>query len=290
MQKICWGGGYEKSAIRRYIKLEMNFLFVYICVVLTSFLGINLVDTYGEGAHFFVYGIVDAMGLATLFNTPTINPTWWYMSLAVLLVFAVPVLIWLYEKFGVISTILTLLLPYALRITDASFFAKYIGMAAVGVWFAKENILEKCKSRIFLKSETITIYIKLFMVIFMMRIFCVIRFNVETFIEPMNYLIALVCIYFCYDFIADIKVFSTIFECIGRYSMNIFLVHTVFYARYLMEFIYSFKYSVLVVGITLLVSLAASVLIEKLKTFLRYDKLTDWICGKVIRENEGVLS
>ncbi len=69
----------------RWIKLISGFFVIYILAQIFSFLGRNNTEVYGTGIKRVVYTVLDVFGLANIFNTPTFNPTWWYMGLAVLI-------------------------------------------------------------------------------------------------------------------------------------------------------------------------------------------------------------
>ena len=80
-------------------------------------------------------------------------------------------------------------------------------------------------------------------------------------------------IYFCYEFICGIPIVSTALEFIGKYSMNIFLTHTLIRATYFRKFIYGFYYAPLIVIVLLVISLAVAVAIELLKKISGYNLL-----------------
>jgi peptidoglycan/LPS O-acetylase OafA/YrhL len=75
----------------------------------------------------------------------------------------------------------------------------------------------------------------------------------------------------------ELVVFSSIakkaFEFVGIHSFNIFLFHTFIYYYYFPDFIYSFKYPVLIFAVLLGICLVISVGIEKFKKEIGFDKL-----------------
>lgn len=89
-----------------------------------------------------------------------------------------------------------------------------------------------------------------------------------------------------YDVFAPILLGACMMECynivpiickpigfIGKHSMNIFLIHTLIFEYYFMDFIYGFKHWLLILVALLVISLIVSIIIEYLKVLLGYNKL-----------------
>ncbi|MCD7829724.1 MAG: hypothetical protein LUG58_04730 [Clostridiales bacterium] len=87
---------------RRYVSLMTGFWVVYVDSQLISFFTTRTrVSIYGESLMMrWFYTALDALGLADAFDTPTYNATWWYMSMAVLLIFCMPPVITLVKRLG----------------------------------------------------------------------------------------------------------------------------------------------------------------------------------------------
>ncbi len=82
--------------------------------------------------------IIDASGLASFFGTPSYNETWWYMSVAILMVFAMPLLISLYDHFGLSAVVVAAMLTYlGIPLTA---FTTYLFTMLLGIMAASENI------------------------------------------------------------------------------------------------------------------------------------------------------
>ena len=60
---------------------------------------------------------------------------------------------------------------------------------------------------------------------------------------------------------------------IGKHSMNMYLMHTFIFAYFLYDFIYGFKYPVLIFGVLLLTSLLLSIVIGFLKGKIGFYRL-----------------
>lgn len=93
---------YFKFVVRRIIKLEASLIFIYIVAILFKrFVMIESIRKVYENGNGFSFTclIIDMLGMAEYFGTPTVNITWWYMSYALLLVVMMPFIYILYYFF-----------------------------------------------------------------------------------------------------------------------------------------------------------------------------------------------
>ena len=265
----------EIFSFNRYVKLEMNFLFVYIISIITSFLREQTIfEVYGidKDIRGFLYMVFDMLGLSSYFGTPSLNETWWYMSLAILLVFIMPLLIMLYKKIGKNLLIIGAFVTY-LGMTKSMLLCGYALCTILGILFAEEHIFEKIYDISLVKRKKINSLIK-FLV-------CIVLFGVFSLIRGM-----LVDYWYWTEMIAPILLCVGVMECytiipiiekpigfIGKHSMNIFLIHTLIFEYYFMDFIYGFKHWGVVLLALLSTSLIGSIIIELIKKICHYDKL-----------------
>lgn len=70
----------------------------------------------------------------------------------------------------------------------------------------------------------------------------------------------------------------------GRHSMNIFLFHTFIYYYWFREFIYATRNPLLIFVTLFAICLILSVIIEKLKRFIRFDKFVSKIDSLYVRQ------
>lgn len=68
---------------------------------------------------------------------------------------------------------------------------------------------------------------------------------------------------------------------LGKHSMNMYMVHTFIFSYFFHDFIYGFKYPILIFLALLLSSLAVSVVLETLKTKLKFYVLVSRITNKL---------
>ena len=97
-----------------------------------------------------------------------------------------------------------------------------------------------------------------------------------------NYCIApVIVILFCNRYFRRIPILNYALMYIGSHSLNIFLIHTFIRWVYLKDFIYSFKYAILIPFVLLAITLAISIFVELLKRLVRYDKLVSKLIKRI---------
>lgn len=269
---------YDKTSIEifcfnRYIKLLFNFEFVYVLVFVTSFLregglsGVYGVDGWKSGV---IYIVFDALGLSDYFQMPTLNETWWYMSLAVFNVFIIPLMILAYKKVGRV----TIVIAAIVGIFDFSGMISYLFCIVIGIWCAEEKIFERCYKIRFCKIQYLNRLVKLIINIWIFVV--LIELNIRTVLEYSYYTDAIGAVIigiFCMELSEISQVSVKIMGFIGKHSMNIFLIHTILFEYYFTEFIYGPKNWFLILLLLLGMSLLCSVVIEWLKKVLHYPQV-----------------
>jgi hypothetical protein len=99
-------------------------------------------------------------------------------------------------------------------------------------------------------------------------------------------IIPVFAVYYCYDFIINIKYIGEILIYLGKHSMNIFLTHTFIRYYYLSDFIYSFKHFILINLVLLVLSLLLSIAIEYLKKIVKYKVLVEKLRNLIMSRDD----
>ena len=264
--QLDWKGTY-KDATKRFGKLMVNFSILFLSVNLLWFYKFDYAKCYGEGKQGVIAFLTDGLGLNMFFDTPTMNPTWWYMKLAYVLIFLVPVLAFVARKIGKSLMLVAVMLPFVF-VMDADlaryFFCAVVGVcAAEGDWFEG---LEESKTRL-------TIGLGLIGGILLMVICILIRQNYqiyEHYIHLVDAPIAIVVIWFNSRVLGNIRLFKKVLAFLGKHSMNMYLVHTFFYMSLWQPYIYKAGYFLLIWLVLVLVTLLYSVVLEGIKGFVKY--------------------
>lgn len=261
-----------KQAVGRYLKLTAHFIAMFISVNVLWFYKFNYVGLYGSGWQELLYALLDALGLAGTYKTPTINQTWWYMELAILIIFLTPLLDYAAKKMGNYIILLGILLPVTLTLNPdvkRYYFVVLFGVAAArGSWFEK------------LFSIKISGAVQGVCGMLLLAVCVVVRQNYVVYHE-FGYLVdAPVALAFSWFGAGVLSRLAGIREALcylGRHSMNIYFVHTFFYIAIYQEFIYSFRYAGLIFAVLLICSLAYSMVLEGVKKRVGFNRLLAWI-------------
>lgn len=279
----------EKWIAARYIKTFSGFWFIYIL----SFIITQIYDKYPQGIYCrdgmvrgFAYAVIDFLGLATLFSTPTMLGTWWYMSAAFIFITIVPIAIKWSEKLGYITLIISIIaLPRLLGVDYPGGMTPYPFILAViaGMIFAQYDIFTKLNSIKITNSKFISesVQFVIYIVLLISSTYIWIRLPREKAWEYHYALAPLITICFCRKYIVRIPVIKNILAFFGKHSLNIFLVHTFIRYTFFDEFIYSFKHFLLIAIVLFAISLLISVIIEFVKKIIKFDKLTALLSNKI---------
>ena len=250
-----------KNSLKRFGKLMLNFFWVYVTANLLCFSYLNYGSLYGEGKQGIIMMLSDATGLSAVMKTPMLNGTWWYMKLAYVLIFMIPLLAWIVKKVGNVALLLAFFAPFVISFdTDIKryFFVAVFGVvAAYGKWPAKVMNL---------KIHPVFWWIGAVIGV----VLCVlIRQNALVKDWFWNYVDAFVAFFLICAVVMTVgrvPGVNTALKFLGRHSMNIFLVHTFFYMIIWRKYVYYFEYAIVTFLILLGVSLLYSIILEFVKT------------------------
>lgn len=248
------------AGLKRFGKLMLNFSIVYVAINLICFPFFNYASLYGEGKQGILMMLCDATGLSAVLKTPMLNETWWYMKIAYVLIFLIPLLAMIAKKVGKAFLLLAFLAPFV--ITFDADIERYFFVAAFGVVAAYGKWPEKIMN---LKIPALVWWIIALAGGFLSVL---IRQNALVRENFWNYIDAFVAFFIICAVtmtVGRIPVLNKVIGFIGKHSMNIFLVHTIFYAVAWRKYIYYFEYAVVTFLILLGASLLFSVILECLK-------------------------
>lgn len=115
-----WKYSNSRFVIYRYFKMMIDFFAVFIMMIITTCIvngNFDSLSVYGKDKPFsFAWQmLIDMLGLSKLFGTGLYDGTWWYMSLAILIIVIVPLLFKLCDKAGSIIVLSLSLFTYSIR-------------------------------------------------------------------------------------------------------------------------------------------------------------------------------
>lgn len=249
-----------RQAGRRCLKLLGNFLVMYLSVNLLWFSYFDYKNLYGSGWQGGVLAVIDMLGLAPLFDTPTLNMTWWYMELAILIIFVVPLLYPLVKKAGKYLLAPALLLPFAVNLQ--SDFQRYYFVVVFGMLAATEGWYEKLFRWKLAKGWKCLLGVILMGVCVLFRQnFIIYTYFVWIVDAPIAFFLG----WFGWEIVGRIPGVSKVFAFLGTYSMDMYFVHTFFYMAIYQKFIYSFHNAGLIFLVLVGISLLYAVILEAVK-------------------------
>ena len=281
----------EKST-GRLVKLLVNFQFVYIIAfALCPLGGKNWFTLYSPSRlENLFFALCDFLGLSYILQTPSYNSAWWYMSLAVTLVLLLPWLIKPCRRLGAYVLLPGLLLVRWLDVEFVLF--RYMLITLVGVILAEYGTVERVKNwydRAILPVKAGLLLPCLGLTGAVSVLWLRAGDNLLDVYEvllclPVSLLVLLIP--------ARIPYLNRAAEFVGKHSMNMFFVHAFIYQNWFYDFTYSLRYPALIYLFLFASSLAASVVIEQLKKWLRVDRLVNLVskglCRLLLRQAETV--
>lgn len=250
-----------QKAWKRCLKLIGSFALMYISVNLLWFSYFDYGKLYGSGWQGGMLGLLDMLGLANVFDTPTLNMTWWYMETALVIIFLIPLIYPAVKKAGRYLLLPALLLPSVIQMDGD--MARYYLVMLLGAVAACEGWFEKLFAWKLKKCWKALLGLLLLVLAVLVRQ----NFMVHSyFLWILDGPIALLLCWFASQLLAGIPGLSHILAFLGRYSMNMFFVHTFFYMSLFRGFIYSFQYAGLIFLVLTGVSLIYSIVLELVKS------------------------
>ena len=220
--------------------------------------------------------VTDILGLQKLVvGYQSYNPTWWFITLILGLYLVFPLLYKLVKKIPLILSVLALA---AMFLPNIKFFGhihiiftyKYWLLPFIfGMILSEYKILEKISKALSDKSVLkFILYFGLLVLTVYIRKNGLYLSNLK-----IDTLFAFSVILLSLEYIVKCRWLDKALQVLGKHSFNIFLFHKFIYSMYLNEFVYSFKYPILIWFVLLFISLDISIWLEKLKGALAKKKI-----------------
>lgn len=233
-----------KQTISRFLKLYKNYLYMFlisliITIIFYIFFGglLNIKELYFSKGYRYgsIYMILDILCLSNLFGTPTLNLTWWYLPFAFLIIFITPMLQKFVKKYGITAYAVSILIPYLFSLPlNGSLYL--IPTLMLSIYCAQNNTIEKIGGwKCHLRSINVTkILIYLFSVVMIYQI----RQRVAI-ISVTDSLFALLVCLITYEMGKMCRFIGKgILFYLGKYSMMIFMVHTLVKKQWIPQIIF----------------------------------------------------
>lgn len=285
----------KKTTMSNYIKKRMvtlmtGFLIIFVVTEILAIPTGRFIEVYGHDFHSVVYMIIDALGLAKLLGTPLFCLTWWYMSLAIVLIMIFPFVHSIMEKYQWVVVVASIIVPRACGFGQSTDLFRYLLAYTLGMYFAQHDLLARIKEK-FMKQNVAGKLLSLIVSLIGLAVIIKCRQNAWIgwkYLDFWDGFAAMYMIVISYIYILNGKWIVKGLGFLGKHSMNIFLIHSFYRDVFFHEFTYSFYYAWLDYIVLMAISLVTSIVLEWFKKLIRYEKFIDWVKRLVTKEGVTV--
>lgn len=285
----------KKTTMSNYIKKRMvtlmtGFLIIFVVTEILAIPTGRFIEVYGHDFRSVVYMIIDALGLAKLLGTPLFCLTWWYMSLAIVLIMIFPFVHSIMEKYQWVVVVASIIVPRACGFGQSTDLFRYLLAYTLGMYFAQHDLLARIKEKFMEQNVAGKL---LFLIVSLIGLAVIIKCRQNAWIgwkylDFWDGFAAMYVIVNSYIYILNGKWIVKGLGFLGKHSMNIFLIHSFYRDVFFHEFTYSFYYAWLDYIVLMAISLVTSIVLEWFKKLIRYEKFIDWVKRLVTKEGVTV--
>ena len=285
----------KKTTMSNYIKKRMvtlmtGFLIIFVVTEILAIPTGRFIEVYGHDFRSVVYMIIDALGLAKLLGTPLFCLTWWYMSLAIVLIMIFPFVHSIMEKYQWVVVVASIIVPRACGFGQSTDLFRYLLAYTLGMYFAQHDLLARIKEK-FMEQNVAGKLLSLIVSLIGLAVIIKCRQNAWSgwkYLDFWDGFAAMYMIVISYIYILNGKWIVKGLGFLGKHSMNIFLIHSFYRDVFFHEFTYSFYYAWLDYIVLMAISLVTSIVLEWFKKLIRYEKFIDWVKRLVTKEGVTV--
>lgn len=285
----------KKTTMSNYIKKRMvtlmtGFLIIFVVTEILAIPTGRFIEVYGHDFRSVVYMIIDALGLAKLLGTPLFCLTWWYMSLAIVLIMIFPFVHSIMGKYQWVVVVASIIVPRACGFGQSTDLFRYLLAYTLGMYFAQHDLLARIKEK-FMEQNVAGKLLSLIVSLIGLAVIIKCRQNAWIgwkYLDFWDGFAAMYVIIISYIYILNGKWIVKGLGFLGKHSMNIFLIHSFYRDVFFHEFTYSFYYAWLDYIVLMAISLVTSIVLEWFKKLIRYEKFIDWVKRLVTKEGVTV--
>lgn len=285
----------KKTTMSNYIKKRMvtlmtGFLIIFVVTEILAIPTGRFIEVYGHDFRSVVYMIIDALGLAKLLGTPLFCLTWWYMSLAIVLIMIFPFVHSIMEKYQWVVVVASIIVPRACGFGQSTDLFRYLLAYTLGMYFAQHDLLARIKEK-FMEQNVAGKLLSLIVSLIGLAVIIKCRQNAWIgwkYLDFWDGFAAMYVIVISYIYILNGKWIVKGLGFLGKHSMNIFLIHSFYRDVFFHEFTYSFYYASLDYIVLMAISVVTSIVLEWFKKLIRYEKFIDWVKRLVTKEGVTV--
>jgi peptidoglycan/LPS O-acetylase OafA/YrhL len=224
----------------------------------------------------FIKFLANMSGLQFLLSYSGYCGAWWYITLAILFYIIYPVIRVLMKKYNhlfmIFSFVLLLSNYIPINLLNIKNILPWIVHFILGVYLSHNNIFESIY--IFMKKGERAKYVKF---VLLSILLLVLLYNRQFIGQNINGIridafLGLLIILVNYLYLSKIIILKKAMIILGKYSLDIFLVHMFLTHYFTNEFTYSLKFPIIMFVYVLVVSLGISIVLKILKDKLGINK------------------
>ncbi len=277
----------------RYIKLMSSFWVpFFFCEVVSLFLNPSSFSSYGSTVGKVAASMaVEALGFSEFFGTPKHIGTWWYISLAVLVIVLLPLLWSLYRKYGsVLLFSIFLFLPPMLLDTGKN-MARFLLCIPLAIFCADQRLLERYKNWSWCGKPALDGSLKVIWTFIFLVLAMYIRktdWGIRYLEYPLVTLVAFLVILLAYSVLDHLPLLRRFFIYLGNHSGDMFYIHTFFRGIWFEGWLYSFRHALLIEVVLVIVTLLCSHFLDLVRKWSHYSQFIQWLGVFVVRVVRGL--
>lgn len=270
-------------SVSRYIKMWGGYFCIFLlCILITGIIQPEKMSVYKGYKGLFNF-IINMLGLSHIFKSYTLIGTWWYISFATLVIFLFPILMKIYQKYGIILCVLAIIVPRCLGVMPND-FTKWMLAITLGIYFSDRDLLVYLKEWIPFgnKQGALLKFLAMTSILFVLYKMRVSTWQ-KNYSDIFESVIPVFLVCYCYTYILNWKYINKMLEFFGVHSMNIFLFHSFIRFKWMNIYEIAGPYAIVIVLGVFVPSLIVSIIIEFVKSRLKYEKGISKITNRVLK-------
>lgn len=263
----------KKTYSKHLAKIYVNYWYIIMVSLIIGFLFFrnNLLQMLPQN-HPYLGIILSLSGLQYLVGYKGFNPSWWFISVTIVLYLLYPIFRCLLEKYNFKFFLISILFLFAVNIPYIGNTVFWFFPFIFGMYISKNNILSIIYN-IFYKNYCFIILFLLFVVFTYTRY--ILGMTINGYVFDSIYALLIITINFV--FLSRIKIISLICVFLGKHSMIMYLVHMFITNYYIGSVtINMINQPVFMFFISLIITIIVALLIEKSQELMGFN---NWVKG-----------
>lgn len=269
-----------RFSLTRWWNLMTRYWFIVVLAwVLGQFLGRKPWDVYGPGyLSTASRAVLDFLGISEAFQSGWFNPTWWYMSLAILMIFLAPIVMYAARRVGSLPIFLVFWLVlggFKFTATVALSLPSFFFGIVCFEYRLFDHWNELWSGRRWGRAAKSVLLVAGMAMAFA----CFLNYN---FLGVLEVLLSWLICASVMTFVSLIPGARSFFSVFGKHSDNLFFTHTLLYSYFFLGFYYSFQIPIVILLILAGSTLLLSVVVENVKEASGYNRKMEEAGQKVV--------